>query len=71
MRCEQCGRVLKNSHMWQLGGDQNAPTSRSMRQLCWDCRERAANPAPVTVEQSNTILAEAYAIVKDVETRNV
>ena len=31
MRCEECGRVLKNAHMWQLGGDINAPTSRSMR----------------------------------------
>lgn len=38
MRCEKCGRPMKNAEMWQLGGNREAPTSRSMRQLCWDCR---------------------------------
>ncbi len=71
MRCEQCGRVLKNAHMWQLGGDLNAPASRSMRQLCWECRERAAAPEPERGEGSNSILEEAYAIVREVESRSV
>ena len=38
MRCEECGRVIENEEMWRLGGDPNAPTSRSMLQTCWDCR---------------------------------
>lgn len=38
MRCEICGRPIKNAEMWQLGGNRAAPTSRSMQQLCWDCR---------------------------------
>lgn len=71
MRCEQCGRVLKNAHMWQLGGDLNAPPSRSMRQLCWECRERAATPEPQRSEGADAVLAEAYAIVKEVESRSV
>ena len=70
MRCEQCGRVLKNAHMWQLGGDLNAPASRSMRQLCWECRERAAAPESERSQDSGSVLAEAYAIVKEVESRS-
>jgi hypothetical protein len=70
MRCEHCGRPLKNALMWQLGGDHHAPASRSLRQLCWECRERAANPEPVTNERSSSILAEAYAIVLEAESRN-
>lgn len=70
MRCEQCGRVLKNAHMWQLGGDLNAPASRSMRQLCWECRERAAAPEPERSKGSDSILEEAYAIVREVESRS-
>lgn len=38
MRCEKCGRPMKNAEMWQLGGNREAPSSRSMQQLCWDCR---------------------------------
>lgn len=75
MRCEQCGRMLKNAHMWQLGGDHNAPMSRSMRQLCWDCRERATNPANERAEadsseRANSVLAQAYAIVMEYESRD-
>ena len=70
MRCEQCGRVLKNAQLWQLGGDLNAPMSRSMRQLCWECRERAATPESERGEVASSVLAEAYAIVKDVESRS-
>lgn len=67
MRCEECGRVLKNATMWQLGGNQNAPMSRSMRLLCWDCRENDARPSPQL--EPNSILAQAYAIVEEVESR--
>jgi hypothetical protein len=38
MRCEECGRIIENEEMWRLGGDPGAPTSRSMLQMCWDCR---------------------------------
>lgn len=41
MRCEQCGRPMKNAEMWQLSSTREAPTSRSMQQLCWDCRHEA------------------------------
>jgi len=39
MRCEQCGRDMKNAELWQLATDPKAPTSWSMKQLCWDCRQ--------------------------------
>lgn len=75
MRCEQCGRVLKNAHMWRLSGDQNAPMSRSMHLLCWECRESdtgAERASHSQVEQvgANSILAQAYAIVQEVESRD-
>lgn len=75
MRCEECGRVLKNAQMWQLGGSANAPTSRSMRQLCWECRERAAASAGDAVENaadsSNDILEQAYQVVREYESRTM
>ncbi len=47
MRCEECGRPIKNAELWRLATDPNAPTSRSMRQMCWDCREqRGASAKP-------------------------
>jgi hypothetical protein len=73
MRCEECGRILKNAQMWQLGGSTSAPTSRSMRQLCWECRERAAAPVDdaeeFAADSSNDILAQAYAVVREYESR--
>lgn len=45
MRCEQCGRPMKNAEMWQLSGDREAPSARSLRQLCWDCRQEAGSRA--------------------------
>lgn len=69
MRCEQCGRALKNAHMWQLGGDLNAPASRSMRQLCWECRERAAAPESGR-GKPDSVLAQAYEIVLEAESRS-
>ncbi len=75
MRCEECGRVLKNAPLWQLGGSANAPTSRSMRQLCWECRERAAASAGDAVDNaadsSNDILEQAYRVVREYESRSV
>jgi hypothetical protein len=38
MRCEECGRSMLNTELWKLGSDPKAPTARSMRTLCWDCR---------------------------------
>ncbi|WIG58702.1 MAG: hypothetical protein OJF49_001448 [Ktedonobacterales bacterium] len=39
MRCENCGRDIDNAELWRIAGDPNAPTSWTMRQLCWDCRQ--------------------------------
>ncbi|HEX8997178.1 MAG TPA: hypothetical protein VF812_14215 [Ktedonobacterales bacterium] len=74
MRCEECGRVMKNAQMWQLGGDIHAPTSRSMRQLCWECRERASAPSATdldAVSPSDAILAQANEVVREYESRSV
>ena len=74
MRCEECGRVLKNAQMWQLGGNIHAPTSRSMRQLCWECRERASAPTvavPRADNSSDAILAQANEVVREYESRSV
>ena len=45
MRCENCGRPIRNAEMWKLGGDKDAPTSRSMQSLCWDCKTKAEQAA--------------------------
>lgn len=74
MRCEECGRVLKNAQMWQLGGDIHAPTSRSMRQLCWECRERASASSVAEAladGSSDSILAQANEVVREYESRSV
>lgn len=74
MRCEECGRVMKNAQMWQLGGDIHAPTSRSMQQLCWGCREQAAAPVDAESEavlSSDAILAQANEVVRAYESRGV
>jgi hypothetical protein len=61
MRCEECGRVIENAEMWQLGGDPNAPTSRSMRQMCWECRTafKPARSEAQTAPETNGSLSEA------------
>lgn len=61
MRCEDCGRPMKNAELWQLAGDPKAPTSSSMRYLCWDCRNKAARgslddtDAPVVTQASEIV----------------
>ena len=45
MRCEECGRPMKNAELWRLATDPNAPPSRSMRQTCWECREQEVTSA--------------------------
>ena len=75
MRCEECGRPMKNAQMWQLGGDPHAPLSLSLRQLCWDCREAMSSgrkhettPEPLTLRgEPYSVLAEAYDIVRRYE----
>jgi hypothetical protein len=60
--------------MWQLGGDAHAPTSRSMRQLCWECRERAsasADAVAIASDSSDALLAQAYDVVREYESRSV
>lgn len=62
MRCEECGRPMKNAELWRLATDPNAPTSRSMRQMCWECRVQQG--APATPDESGSryvapVVAEA------------
>lgn len=65
MRCEECGRPMKNAELWQLAGDPSAPTSSSMRHLCWECRSKAAAGASDT---SNTpVIAEASEVIRRYE----
>lgn len=72
MRCEECGRVIENAEMWQLGGDPKAPTSRSMRQMCWNCRT-SFTPAPqpetreTGVSLSETVIADVKEAVRALE----
>ncbi len=62
MRCDECGRSINNAELWQLGGDPRAPTSRSMKQLCWDCRQKAERP--VEQAEPTVIIAEAADIAR-------
>jgi hypothetical protein len=39
--------------MWKLGGDRDAPTSRSMHSLCWDCRAQAERTADAARKASD------------------
>jgi hypothetical protein len=52
--------------MWQLGGDRDAPPSRSMKSLCWTCREARSpleQPSPV----DDTVLDQAREVVRSYE----
>jgi hypothetical protein len=50
MRCEKCGRDMKNAELWRLATDPKAPTSWSMQQLCWDCRQHPEKAAQTATE---------------------
>ena len=75
MRCEECGRIIENEEMWRLGGDPGAPTSRSMLQMCWECRiagvpayqhqRQATRAAKVTL--SRTLIADINEAARDLE----
>lgn len=72
MRCEECGRIIENEEMWRLGGDPGAPTSRSMLQMCWECRMRGVpayqyqrRAAKVTL--SPTLIADINEAVRGLE----
>ena len=71
MRCEQCGRPMENAEMWQLGGNPSAPGSRSMRYLCWDCRQKAESVAEQSPKGDVGVLAEASEVVKQFETNQL
>jgi hypothetical protein len=58
MRCEECGRVIENEEMWRLGGDPNAPTSRSMLQMCWECRMKGVPKHRQRAEMAPVALSE-------------
>ncbi|MGO8947387.1 MAG: hypothetical protein ACLQUY_06945 [Ktedonobacterales bacterium] len=65
MRCEQCGRDMNNAELWHLATDPKAPTSWSMKHLCWDCREHPEraeeNVAQAETGEDGVMLAEALA----------
>ena len=71
MRCDECGRPMKNAELWQLAGDPRAPTSSSMRHLCWECRNKTTRTEQTeeTPERdaSASILGEAADIVRQYE----
>jgi len=62
MRCEECGRPIRNAEMWQLSGNRNAPSARSMRTMCWSCRESPPARSKNAIRRS--ILAQANEIVR-------
>ncbi|MGE5335457.1 MAG: hypothetical protein ACM3N4_12200 [Nitrososphaerota archaeon] len=67
MRCEECGRVIENEEMWRLGGDPHAPTSRSMLQMCWNCRLEgtpAYQPRPTQKARKATVALSAKVIAE-------
>jgi hypothetical protein len=59
MRCEECGRTILNTELWKLGSDPNAPTARSMRTLCWDCRSKAERGEQAQQQPPATAAVEA------------
>lgn len=65
MRCDECGRPMKNAELWQLAGDPKAPTSSSMRHLCWECRNTSARTAERGA--SGPVIQEAAEIVRQYE----
>lgn len=69
MRCEKCGRPMKNAELWQLGGNPQAPTSRSMQQVCWDCRQKPDQPSKAV--EASSILSEANEVVRRFETNQI
>lgn len=65
MRCEECGRPMKNAELWRLATDPHAPTSRSMRQMCWECREQqgvSVTPGESDSRYMSPVVAEASEI---------
>ncbi len=61
MRCEGCGRDIRNAEMWQLSGGRNAPSARTMRVLCRGCRVSVntvgvASRGQDVVDQANEIV---------------
>jgi hypothetical protein len=49
---------MKNAELWQLATDPKAPTSWSMKQLCWDCREHPERAASSGSETQANLEAE-------------
>ncbi len=68
MRCEECGRPIRNAQMWQLGGDPHAPHARSLRQLCWSCLERE-NEA-TQIRANPVVIAQAEEVLRDYQASN-
>jgi hypothetical protein len=61
MRCEECGRVMHNAEMWQLAGDRNAPSARSLKNLCRNCRQASS---PLAARLAHKVLEQANEVVR-------
>ena len=59
MRCQECGREISNSELWRLTSTRAAPTARTMRDLCWDCRAKLTDAATETAMAAAAIPAAA------------
>jgi hypothetical protein len=66
MRCEDCGRTIQNAEMWQLSGDRGAPPAKSMKSLCWTCRE-AMSPLERPLPLEGAVVEQARAVVRGYE----
>lgn len=65
MRCDECGRHMTNAELWRLAGTPDAPTSTSMRHLCWECRDKGARAD--SLDSGATIIREAIEAVRRYE----
>lgn len=68
MRCEHCGRAIRNAEMWLLASDRVAPSSLSMRTLCRTCRQSPTARAAAR-RSAQSILAQAVDVVRQYHAR--
>ncbi len=68
MRCEHCGRAIRNAEMWSLASDRDAPSSLSMRTLCRTCRHSPTARAAAR-RHGRGVLAQAIDVVRQYHAR--
>jgi hypothetical protein len=62
MRCEECGRQIRNAEMWRLSDGKSAPPPRSMRTVCRLCRKAPTKVMPA--QPARGVLAQAIEILE-------